>query len=129
MVIWYISPVLVSFSRINLATLMYFAVLVATYYVHFMHRWHLGFCKREYLPTNRGFDTHFGYWNAAEDYYTKYVSRDRFYKTTFRPKTIRINFPHQNLEKFPVVNNLGFQGIIKTCTVIITQVISAETVL
>ena len=35
----------------------------------------MGFCKPEYLPTNRGFDSHFGYWNAAEDYFTKYVMR------------------------------------------------------
>ena len=29
-------------------------------------RWHLGNCKKEYLPNQRGFDTFFGYWSAAE---------------------------------------------------------------
>ena len=29
-------------------------------------RWHLGSCKKEYLPNQRGFDTFFGYWSAAE---------------------------------------------------------------
>ena len=34
------------------------------------NRWHLGFCKKEYTPTERGFDSFLGFYNAAEDYYT-----------------------------------------------------------
>nr|KAG5699422.1 hypothetical protein BaRGS_016268 [Batillaria attramentaria] len=32
--------------------------------------WHLGFCNWKYTPMFRGFDTFFGYYNGAEDYYT-----------------------------------------------------------
>ena len=32
-------------------------------------RWHLGFCKRAYLPTNRGFDTFFGKYLGGGDHY------------------------------------------------------------
>ena len=33
-------------------------------------KWHLGFFEWPYTPTYRGFDTHYGYFVGAEDYFT-----------------------------------------------------------
>ena len=33
-------------------------------------RWHLGFCKWAYTPTERGFDTFRGFYTANEDYFS-----------------------------------------------------------
>ena len=38
-------------------------------------RWHLGHCNPAYLPTERGFDSHLGYWMALEGYYDKISQR------------------------------------------------------
>ena len=48
-------------------------------------RWHLGFCKWEYTPTFRGFDTFFGFYSGHIDYYTHRSGRGRYsnFKITF----------------------------------------------
>ena len=43
------------------------------YRTHLIGKWHLGHCNKKYLPLSRGFETHYGFWEGAEDYYTKVV--------------------------------------------------------
>jgi len=39
------------------------------YDTHIIGKWHLGYCNEAYLPTRRGFNSHYGYWLGAEDYF------------------------------------------------------------
>ena len=43
------------------------------YATHCIGKWDLGMHKWEYTPTYRGFDTFYGYYDAAEDYFTHSV--------------------------------------------------------
>ncbi|CAG5124531.1 unnamed protein product, partial [Candidula unifasciata] len=44
------------------------------YKTHAVGKWHLGFCNWGCTPTYRGFNSFYGFYNAAEDYYTKETS-------------------------------------------------------
>ena len=45
------------------------------YTTHCVGKWDLGMHKWEYTPTYRGFDSFYGYYNAAEDYFNHSVIR------------------------------------------------------
>ncbi|XP_054163408.1 arylsulfatase B-like [Oppia nitens] len=49
------------------------------YNTHAIGKWHLGFFKREYTPTYRGFDSHVGYWSGSGDYFDHTALENSYY--------------------------------------------------
>ncbi|XP_025200510.1 arylsulfatase B-like [Melanaphis sacchari] len=43
------------------------------YTSHAVGKWHLGYFKKAYTPTYRGFKSFYGFWNGYQDYYTHMV--------------------------------------------------------
>ena len=57
------------------------------YSTHAVGKWDLGMHKWEYTPTYRGFDSFYGYYNAAEDYYEHTVGRWIDFRNNTKPVT------------------------------------------
>uniref|UniRef100_A0A914XKR1 Sulfatase N-terminal domain-containing protein n=1 Tax=Plectus sambesii TaxID=2011161 RepID=A0A914XKR1_9BILA len=99
-------------------------------------KWHLGYCKHDYLPTKRGFEKFFGYYGGAENYYThkedthidktkykgvdffhdteasfsnKWHKKDKYSTEVFANETIAL-LEEQNKEK-PFYIYLAFQAV------------------
>ena len=67
---WVIYPTTPTGLTLN-RTLLPEALKSFGYDTHLVGKWHLGHCNEAYLPMSRGFDTHFGYWEGSEAYWTK----------------------------------------------------------
>ncbi|CAG5126095.1 unnamed protein product, partial [Candidula unifasciata] len=48
------------------------------YSTHIVGKWHLGFCAKDYLPENRGFDSHLGYYMGLGDYFHHYAQEGEY---------------------------------------------------
>ena len=57
------------------------------YATHCVGKWDLGMMKWEYTPTYRGFDTFYGYYSAAQDYFNHSVRSYVDFRNNTKPVT------------------------------------------
>ncbi|ELT92899.1 hypothetical protein CAPTEDRAFT_165852 [Capitella teleta] len=59
------------------------------YSTHAIGKWHLGFCRWEYTPTFRGFDSFYGFYSGSEDYYKRKTAAIRGYDFRMNTKVFK----------------------------------------
>ncbi|RXG56998.1 Arylsulfatase B [Armadillidium vulgare] len=64
------------------------------YTTRLVGKWHAGNFRKEYTPTFRGFDSHYGYWTSVIDYfnYTDAFEPDRLSGHDFR-RDLKVEYP------------------------------------
>ncbi|XP_066583851.1 arylsulfatase B-like [Prorops nasuta] len=54
------------------------------YSTHIVGKWHLGFYRKEYTPTYRGFQSHIGFWTGHHDYFDHTAAESPFWGLDMR---------------------------------------------
>jgi len=95
------------------------------YATHMVGKWHLGFCNWKHTPTKRGFDSFYGFYSGAEDYYKHTLAGGydfRFNTSVHHPPKYRYSttlfgrrgaeiVKNHNPEEQPLFLYMAFQGV------------------